>query len=323
MSAPRRVTLLSHGPNCLDGLTCAVVAARYFADRRFEAMFVSNRGIDEKIQGFSPRHPEHEELWITDISWQESETSKHLNALAARGLELYWVDHHKSAIEARERGALAVDFTDYVLDDSYAASRLLYNYLCERTASQGLSRPGLLALANLVRLADDVDRWLLEVEGSRELALTVRAMSQEDAYRALLAIDSNITYGPELERARKRVAAGLEATFRCADATRSVVELPSLGLTVVSAECEGYTGEVAERWRAEYPRAVFALYDRLSDAVSFRRGENCDVDLSRLAAHFGGGGHEAAAGCESPVPPENRPARIAALIADTLSLHYS
>ena len=45
---------------------------------------------------------------------------------------------------------------------------------------------------------------------------------------------------------------------------------------------------------------MFALYDAKSLAVSLRRSPDCTVDLSRLAAALGGGGHAAAAGCELP-----------------------
>jgi len=319
MPAGRRVTVVSHGPNCLDGLTCAVVAARYFAGRPYQATFASNRQIDETLQAYSPERPDNEELWVTDISWRSDETTNHLNALIERGLEVYWVDHHKTALEARNKGGLRVNFTDHVLDMKYAASRLLYEYLCRRAAERGESKPGLLALRNLVLAADDIDRWVLQIEGSRELALTVRAMEQADAFKALLSMDSNLTYGPELRRARDRVERDLEATMRLADGTRRVREVPGRDLTVVAAECDGYPGEIADRWRGRFRRAVFALYDRRGGGISFRRTPDCPIDLSRLAANFGGGGHEAASGCEMDVPGPGRADCLADMAADALN----
>ncbi len=318
MGLNRSVTVISHGPNCLDGLTCAVVAARYFAGHALEVIFASNRRIDEILGNYNPDEPDEAELWITDISWHEEATTRHLADLLDRGAELYWIDHHKSAIEARERGLLDIDFTDAVIDARYAASRLLFDYLCERTARQGQSKPGLLALRNLVMLADDVDRWELVIEGSRELALAVRAMDQDAAYRALLAMDSNITYGQELQRAAARVQGELAATFDLARATRCVEEVTSRHLTVVAAECEGYAGEVADRWREDFGDAVFALYDRRGDGISFRRTPDCPVDLSRLASSFGGGGHAAAAGCEISLQAPERAARLVDLVAGAL-----
>jgi oligoribonuclease NrnB/cAMP/cGMP phosphodiesterase (DHH superfamily) len=319
MPSQRRVTVVSHGPNCLDGLTCAVVAARYFAGRRFEPIFASNREIDAILAHYDPTHPEDEELWITDISWHEPATDVHLDSLVARGLDLFWIDHHKSAIDRRAEGYLRVRFTDYVLDDSYCASRLLYHYLCKRAAERKEPKPGLRALENLVMLADDIDRWVLEIDGSRELALAVRAMEQQDAYRALLSIDSNITYTPELKRALTRVKTELAETFRLADATRHVAALPERDLTVIAAECNDYAGEIADRWRSEYSRGIFVLYDRRSDAISLRRTPDCPVDLSKLAGNFGGGGHAAAAGCQIEASGPDRAQTIARKVVDALA----
>lgn len=319
MSESRRVTVVSHGPNCLDGLTCAVVAARYFEGRRYEPTFASNREIDDVLRSYDPSHPDDEELWITDISWRDSSTDLHMDSLAARGLQIYWIDHHKTAIDRRAEGKLNVRFTDYVLDDSYSASRLLFNYLRTRAAERGESKPDLLALENLVLLADDIDRWVLAIPGSRELALAVRAMTQQDAYRALLRLDSSLTYTPELESARRRVQDELKRTFSLAEATRHVADLPSRGLTVVAAECVDYAGEVADRWSKSFACAVFALYDHRSAGISFRRTPDCTVDLSRLAGAFGGGGHPAAAGCQMQTAGSNRSIEIARKVVDALA----
>lgn len=319
MPDSRRVTLVSHGPNCLDGLTCAVVATRYFAGRDIETVFANNNEIDDILQGYTPAEPTSDQLWVTDISWRSDSTDEHLNRLIHRGLEFYWIDHHKTAIDRRTEGHLNVDFTDFVLSDRYAASRLLFEYLVERAARHGESRPGLLSLRNLVMLADDVDRWVLRIDGSRDLALAVRAMDQEEAYRVLLSMDSNLTYGPELTRAARRVRAELDHSFELADRTRHVREVAGRNLRVVSAECDGYAGEVAARWSDGFRQAVFVIYDHRTRGVSLRRSADCGVDLSRLAAHFGGGGHAAAAGCQVPASQATLSADIAAAVAQALA----
>ena len=167
--------------------------------------------------------------------------------------------------------------------------------------------------------ADDNDRWILAIEGSRDLALAVRAMEQQDAYRALLAMNADLAYGPELRRAHDRVQSELAATFRLAENTCVVQEVPARDLRVVACECDGYSGEIADRWRSRWTQAVFALYDRRGGGISFRRTPDCKVDLSRLASSFGGGGHEAAAGCETEVAGPDRASSLAAKTADALT----
>ncbi len=312
---------MSHGPHCLDGLTCAVVISRNFAGGRIETIFTGNNDIDDQIRAYSPLDPNKEELWITDISWRQDETDAHLNRLAERGLELYWVDHHKTAIERKAAGHLAADFTEYVLDDRYCASRLLFEHLCDRAHKRGESHPGLFALKNLVMLADDVDRWILKIDGSRELALAVRTMRQDDAFRVLLSMDSKLTYTPELQRAMMKVGQELQITLALAAETFYEISVPERGVSVVSAECDGFTGEIADRWTRARSRTgtVYALYDRRTHGVSMRRSPDCTVDLSRLAMHFDGGGHAAAAGCKIDASPANRPMEIAGQVADAIA----
>src|SRR2546428_13490959 len=52
-------------------------------------------------------------------------------------------------------------------------------------------------------MADDNDRWLHRVPGSRELAWVVRSLGEE-AYAELLAVDERVTYSPRMAGARAR-----------------------------------------------------------------------------------------------------------------------
>jgi nanoRNase/pAp phosphatase (c-di-AMP/oligoRNAs hydrolase) len=49
--------------------------------------------------------------------------------------------------------------------------------------------------------------------------------------------------------------------------------------------------------------------------VSFRRSPTCEVDLSRVAETFGGGGHAAAAGCKIPGMGERDADALATVVA--------
>ena len=168
-------------------------------------------------------------------------------------------------------------------------------------------------------LADDVDRWVLRIEGSREMALAVRAMRQSEAYRTLLSMDSRLTPTPAIERALERVTAELAESLDLAVATRQVAPVPDADLVIVAAECDDYAGEIADRWKDDYDCAVFALYDHRGDCISFRRTPGCSVDLSRLAARFGGGGHPAAAGCNMTTTGNDRSAQITRRIVEAIS----
>jgi len=293
-----QVHIVSHGPTCLDGVTAAVAVARYYGDRAdVDARFASNSEIDAVLQRLRFEPGGDHELWITDISWREPATEAHLRELARQGTRIYWIDHHRTALERVRAGRVDVPFTDTVLSEEYAASRLTYEYLAGRLARDDVSAPAFTAFAPVVAMADDNDRWLHQIPGSRELAWVVRALGP-DAYQDFLVLDEHVTYTPRMAVARARVGDEIARSFAVAEASR--VEHSAAGVQVVAAVCVGHPSEIADAWGKESPGTVFALYDVTGLAVSLRRSPDCDVDLSKVAESLGGGGHAAAAGCELP-----------------------
>jgi len=292
----RQVLVVSHGPNCLDGVTAAAAVARYFEDTAdVQSTFASNSEIDRTLRELRPVSGRDTELWVTDISWREPETDAHLRALAATGVRIYWIDHHRTALERVRRGQVDVPFTDTVLSEEFAASRLVYEYLARRVASEGRPRPRFANFGPIVAMADDNDRWLHRIPGSRELAWVVRALGP-DAYPDFLTLDEHVTYTPKMAEARDRVGAEIARSFAVAE--RSRVERRVGDVTLVAAICDGHPSEIGDAWGKKTPRAVFALYDAKGLATSFRRSPDCEVDLSKLAEALGGGGHAAASGAE-------------------------
>jgi len=292
------VQIVSHGPHCLDGVTAAVAVARYQADRaEVVARFASNSEIDAVLREIRPAPGRDNELWITDISWREAETDAHLKRLAAEGMRIHWIDHHRTALERFAEGRIDVPFTDRVLSEDYAASRLTYEHLGHRLDAEGRRPAAFDAFAPVVAMADDNDRWLHRMPGSRELAWVVRALGP-DSYDDFLRLDASVTYTPRMQAARDRVGAEIARSFAVAEASR--VERVVDGVRLVAAVCDGHPSEIADTWGKETPGTVFALYDAKSLAVSLRRSPDCTVDLSHLARSLGGGGHAAAAGCEIP-----------------------
>jgi oligoribonuclease NrnB/cAMP/cGMP phosphodiesterase (DHH superfamily) len=124
-------------------------------------------------------------------------------------------------------------------------------------------------------------------------------MNGLEAFEDLLHIDEHVTYTTRMQAAYDRVAAELKRSFEIAERSRTSLPLSS-GVMVVGAVCDGYPSEIADRWGRELSNAVFVLFDLKSGAISYRRSPNCAIDLSAVAAAFGGGGHPAAAGCEMP-----------------------
>ncbi len=291
--------MVSHGPHCLDGLTAALAVARYYRGATVHAGFHSNTEINAALRALRCDPPEASHtVWITDISWTDPAVDRHLQTLIERGVQVYWIDHHRSALQRASRGEIAVAFTDTVLSEATAAARLTYEYLRDRLHARGETNEWFTALQGLVDMADDNDRWLHRIAGSRRLAMVV-AMLGPDAYEELLHIDAQVTYSPRMRAAEQRLDAALARSFAIAEHSRVVRHLPS-GHVLVTAVCDGYPSEIADAWGQATRGAVFALFDAQALTVSLRRSSDCTVDLSRIAEALGGGGHAAAAGCELP-----------------------
>ena len=313
---PKTVHVVSHGPTCLDGVTAAVAVARYYGDRaRVEARFASNSEIDAVLQALQPGGGGEHELWITDISWRDPATDAHLRELAARGVRIFWIDHHRTALERAKAGKVDVPLAGSVLSEDFAASRLTWEYLRDRLADEQRREPRFADFAPVVAMADDNDRWLHRIPGSRELAWVVKALGP-DAYEDFLILDDRVTYTPRMAAARARVGAEIERSVKVANASR--VEQHAAGVRVVAAVCAGHPSEIADAWGKETPGAVFALWDADGLSVSLRRSPDCDVDLSKLAEALGGGGHAAAAGCEMPELRRTLAEIIATRVAERL-----
>ena len=291
-----QIHVVSHGPHCLDGVTAAAAVTRYFEPTAdVHATFASNSEIDRTLRGLRPAAGPDTQLWVTDISWREPETDAHLRALAADGVRIFWIDHHRTALERVRKGLVDVPFTDTVLSEEFAASRLVYEYLERRLATEGRLHPRFTSFRPVVAMADDNDRWVHQIPGSRELGWVVRALGP-DAYPDFVALDERVTYTPKMAAARDRVGAEIAHTFEVAEQSR--VERRVGDVTLVVAVCDGHPSEIGDAWGKKISRAVFALYDAKSLSVSFRRSPDCDVDLSKLAQALGGGGHAAASGAE-------------------------
>jgi oligoribonuclease NrnB/cAMP/cGMP phosphodiesterase (DHH superfamily) len=322
--SPAHVYIVSHGPGCLDGVTAAVSVARYHAGATLIPCFASTSRIDEVLRSINPDEvPTGSEVWITDISWTQEETNDHLRQLAARGIKLYWFDHHRTAISRHANGAIHAPFTDYVLSEAVSGARLVYEYLEKQLAASGGHNEAFTAFAPVVAQADDNDRWIHAISGSRELALTVSTLAGTDdgnldAYHALLNIDADITYSPAMRAAYEQSTREIKDSFALAQRSRVRQAGPDSSYSLVCAVCDGYPSEIGDSWGKQATNTVFVLYDRKHGGISLRRSPDCQVDLSELAQMFGGGGHPAASGCRPHELPELIAHSVAGLFASGL-----
>jgi len=314
----RTIQIVSHGPSCLDGVMAAAAVARFYEGHKVITILPGNSDADHAIQGLGPKSADGgDEIWITDLSWNSPATGAHLAALAAAGVRIFWIDHHRTAVSRAGAPEFKVPFAGKVLSESYSAARLVFNYLKRMARDLPADRRAAFeAFQPFALIADDHDRWVHKIPASEEWAIAVQTLGGIASYREILKLRE-----PAMPR---RLRAAFESGR---DAMRRSVELAHAttidrkldnGITVRSACCFGYSSEVAAHLYQGQHRMVVALFDLRSQGVSLRRSADCDVDLSVLAQAYGGGGHPAASGFAHPALRRLPAERLADMLGDRL-----
>jgi oligoribonuclease NrnB/cAMP/cGMP phosphodiesterase (DHH superfamily) len=319
MAKSRTIQIVSHGPSCLDGVMAAAAIARFFDGTRVIANLPGNNESDRAIQSLKLLdHSGADEIWITDLSWTQPQTAAHLKKLSEAGARVFWIDHHRTAVSRADAPEFKVPFAGKVLSEKYSAARLTFDFLKRREdeLSSAEKRRDFESFRRFAEIADDHDRWIHKIPESPDWALAVQTLGGTLSYREIVKLREP-KMSRRLREALRAGQDGMRRSMELADST--LVQRPlSNGVTLRTACCFGYSSEVAAHLYENTTRTVIALFDLRSQGVSLRRSPDCEVDLSKLAEQFGGGGHAAASGFMTPelrkVPAE----RLSELLAPRL-----
>ncbi|HYK64823.1 MAG TPA: hypothetical protein VEY94_07750 [Patescibacteria group bacterium] len=316
----RTIQIVSHGPSCLDGVMAAAAVARFYDGDKVIATLAGNNDADNVIGNLklkSETGTDHNEIWITDLSWNSPATGAHLTELSERGAQIYWIDHHRTAVSRADGPEFKVPFAGKVLSEQYSAARLTFNFL-KRMARDlpQRNRDEFDAFQPFVLIADDHDRWIHKIPESPDWALAVQTLGGIASYREILKLRE-----PQMSRKlRAAFDSGRDAMRRSLELANATMVDRKLdnGITVRTACCFGYSSEVASHLYRDQSKMVVALFDLRSQGVSLRRSADCDVDLSLLAQHYGGGGHAAASGFAIPDLRRLPAERLSEILGDQL-----
>ncbi|MDB5108351.1 MAG: oligoribonuclease [Candidatus Binatus sp.] len=313
------IHVISHGPSCLDGVMAAAAVARFYEGHRVNTILAGNSDADRTIQAISIKPENREdEVWITDLSWSSPETGARLTELSESGVRVYWIDHHRTAVSRADAPEFKVPFTGKVLDETYSAARLTYNFLKERSHEMSEERRrDFESFEPFVMIADDHDRWVHRIPESQDWALAVQTLGGLNSYREILRLRGEPRMSRKLRTAFESGQDAMRRSLELANATMVDRKLEN-GIMIRTACCFGYSSEVASRLYDGQHRTVVALFDLRSQGVSLRRSADCDIDLSLLAEIYGGGGHAAASGFLIPELRRLPAERLAEILGDQI-----
>ena len=283
--------LLSH--NDLDGVGCGILAKLAFG-KDVKVRYNSVSGLDAQVEYFFENDDKDTFLFITDLSVNE-ENEKRLQAFYQAGGKVQMLDHHKTALHFNdyEWGHVVVEDDEGKLT---SATSLFYEYLVTHQLIESSD-----AIAEFVELVRQYDTWewekndnqqakrlnslfyLVSMEEFEEKMINRLQTSDhfefDDFEKKLLDMEDN-----KIERYIRRKRRELVQT-----------EVDHLFAGVVYAE--SYHSELGNELGKEYPHLDYiAILNIGGKRVGFRTIHD-DVDVSKVAGHYGGGGHAKASGC--------------------------
>lgn len=279
--------LILYHNNCPDGFCAALVAKYRYPDAELVGMNHGNPPPFELVTG--------KDVIVVDFSWRTRGDNIKL-AMLAKSFHIY--DHHKTAIEQLD----GLDFVTFDLKRSGAG--IAWDYLIGMH-NVGLTRPW------YVNYVEDRDLWRHQLPNTKEinayimtLPFTHEAWSildfmtpDEAATRGAGALDHVNHYVREVVD-HKQYGTYVDPIIHSDNG--QVTYQRAYTLAIVNAPYLNIS-EVGNVLATDYADIGVGWFERGDGRVQFSLRSNGDIDVSRIAVRFGGGGHKNAAGFQLSV----------------------
>ncbi|MRG85755.1 DHH family phosphoesterase [Salinibacillus xinjiangensis] len=283
--------LLSH--NDLDGVGCGILAKLAFGDQ-VKVRYNSVSGLDREVEWFLENDEKDTFLFITDLSVNE-ENEKRLEEFSCEGGKLQLLDHHKTALHFNN-----YDWGHVVVEDAAgkltSATSILYDYLVNHLYLEPSP-----AIAEFVELVRQYDTWEWEKndnQAARRLNALFYLISIDEFEAKMIdrLFSSDYFYFDEFETKILEME-DKKANRYIRKKKRETVQTYIGEYLAGIVYAESYHSELGNELVKEFEHLDFiAILNISSKRVGFRTIHD-HVDVSEIAALFGGGGHAKAAGC--------------------------
>lgn len=285
----------------LDGISCGLLSGLVLED--CEVTTAGPNSIEDKLNRLFDQEAKGRKLFdkiiITDMSVGE-ELAERIEKNDKYRVRLY--DHHKSAewlnkyewamVKVEDDLGRALCATEIYWQESI--SKLLGKGAFARSKNPNKNR----VAEEYVAMVTSYDTWAWEAKGDmmpKYLNLLMGIYGSElfqDAMRKCI-LEGDSVMGPEdLSMARSEET---RQNKYLRTKLEDVIEMDVLGYSFGVVFAEQYKSELGNLMCQEYDIDVAAIVDMGSHGISYRASRDT-VDLSVIAAKFGGGGHAKAAG---------------------------
>ncbi|WP_227939197.1 DHH family phosphoesterase [Alkalihalobacillus deserti] len=284
--------LYSH--NDLDGVSCGILAKLSFQEN-VEVRYNSVQGLDFQVERFLEQKAHNDTvLFITDLS-VHSENEKRLQHYFNKGGKVNLLDHHKTALHFNKYkwATVKVEYEDGRLA---SATSIFYDYLKENNLIDG--NPAIDTFVDLVRQWDTWE-WdrnnTIEAKRLNDLFYMIAIDEFEDRMIQRLQKANSFSFDDFEEKILNMEDNKIERYIQ--RKRRELVQTFIGGYCVGIVYAESYHSELGNVIGKESPHLDYiAILNAGGKKIAFRTIHD-EIDVSKIANDFGGGGHAKAAGC--------------------------
>lgn len=265
-------SLCIYHANCVDGFAAAWVLKTY-GSREFDF----HPGVYQE----EPPDVTGRDVYLVDFSYPRAVVEKML-VTASR---IILIDHHKTAIE--DLKPLIEDRKILALVDVNHSGAMLAWIWCNGKYMRGIPP--------LLKHIEDRDLWLFKLDGTREIQASLFSYPYDfDVWDRLMGMDPQVLRcdGIAIERKHHKDVSELVSVTK----RRMIIggyDVPVANLPYTLSSDAGNLMAQNEHFAACY-------YDTPNGRCFSLRSTDAGVDVSEVAACYGGGGHRNAAGFRVP-----------------------
>ncbi len=283
--------LLSH--NDLDGVGCGILAKLAFG-KDVKVRYNSVSSLDREVKWYLENDDKNTFLFITDLAVNK-ENEENLNAVFQTAGNVQLIDHHKTSLHFNEYewGHVLVEDENGNLT---SATSLFYHFL----ATQQLLEPT-DAISEFVELVRQYDTWEWEKNANfsaqrlNALFYLIPIEEFEEKMMNRLLKSEHFSFDDFEEKILDMEETKIE---RYIHRKRKEIVQSQMGDYLAGiVYAESYHSELGNELGKEYPHLDYiAILNMGGKRLGFRTIHD-HVDVSVVAAQFGGGGHAKASGC--------------------------
>jgi len=295
-----KVKLFTHTD--LDGVSCAILAYAAFGRENVDVTYCDYHDVNEKIHTFfsGVKEGEYEKVLITDISVQEGLATLIDSHPYAKKGRVCLLDHHETAKWLNQYDWAQVYFQHETGENTSGASMLLI----------WLAEQGMMNFDDLVKWKNGFiekvrryDTWdwahIYNDREAKELNDLFWILGRERFIDNVLQQMETYHHYQFNDTARLLLDLKQEEIDRYVRACEKKLKIKPVGRYKVGVVfAEQHINEVAHEIHKKHPDLdLIAVINLNSQKISYRT-ERDDIDVSRFAQYFGGGGRKATAGSQ-------------------------